>query len=608
MKAIIFNSGLGKRMGRLTENNHKSMVKLLSGEAVFLRQLRILIECGIKEFIITTGPFENILKSAASAYNNEGIKFTFINNPVYDKTNYIYSMYLAREHLCADMLLLHGDLVFSKSLIRDILNDKRSNLAAVNMFKALPAKDFKCRIKDNKIYEISVNIFDSDCFAFQPLYKLDKSTISQWTEKVCEFIKNGNDKVYAENALNEILPELNICTFEYGKYYIDEIDTVEDLNRVGKEIQKFDFDEQKIYDKENAYLYIEKILKENSASKPMLVCGRSFDSQAIKEYIYSLNLEIIRFSNFRPNPDYDDVIKGVKLFKDKKCDFIISIGGGSAIDTAKCIKLFSGSDENINYLKQEYKYNFIKHLAIPTTAGSGSECTRFSVLYYKGEKQSITHDGIIPDYVILDPKLLLNLPVYQKKSTMLDALCQAVESYWSVNSSAESKAYSKDSISLILQNLENALLNDLIALKNIQKAAYLSGKAINITQTTAAHAMSYKLTSIYNLAHGHAVSLCLPYIWEYMINNLDKCIDPRGGVYLKNTFEELNKIFNAKNSQDCIYKFREIYDKLNLSSPKLNNKTELKILADSVNLQRLKNNPITLDKEIIKKIYNNILN
>jgi alcohol dehydrogenase class IV/GTP:adenosylcobinamide-phosphate guanylyltransferase len=608
MKAVILNSGIGKRMGELTKNNHKAMVQLSNGEAVFLRQLRILMECGIKEFVITTGPYREKIEAAANQMNRDNqVSFTFIHNPFYDKTNYIYSMYLTEQYLNDDILLMHGDLVFTKKLVEDMLKDSRENIAAVNKEKVLPQKDFKAKLKDNKIQKIGIEIFDADCYAFQPFYKLSKEYIIKWLGRISGFIASGMNQVYAENALNEILPSLNIEAFDYENYYIDEIDTPQDLKRVSEEIRQYDFDAQMIFEGEDDYLQIETILRENNARKIMLVCGRSYDKQYLKDYIASLKVEIIRFSDFSSNPVYEDVAKGVELFNKNQCDFIVSIGGGSAIDTAKNIKLFSCLDNSRNYLKQAYKFCPIKHLAVPTTAGTGSECTRFSVLYYEGEKQSISHDSIIPEYVILDPRLLTKLPDYQKKSTMLDALCQAIEAFWSVNSTKISRQYSKESIQFILKNIDKALLNDLDALKNMQRASFLSGKAINIAQTTAAHAMSYKLSSLYNISHGHAVSLSLPHIWMYMVRNLDKCTDKRGRDYLKNIFAELNDMFYAMNSNECIGKFIQLYKKLNLPSPKLKNKDELIELVNSVNPVRLKNNPVMLDKNIIEDIYKHIL-
>lgn len=238
MKAIIFNSGLGSRMVGLTEKNPKCMVKLYNGETIFERQIRILSECGIKDFIVTTGPFKEQLYEVADKFKD--LNFKFVANDDYKNTNYIVSMNNANEYLDDDVLLLHGDLVFNKNLVVKLLNNKNKSVCLYNEEKKLPEKDFKGRFRDNKLLEVSVNIFDNDCYAFQPLYKLEKKDLQLWKDKVSEFVENGNVKVYAENALNEITDRVNIVGMSYKDDYIDEIDNVEDYKRVSVEIEEFD--------------------------------------------------------------------------------------------------------------------------------------------------------------------------------------------------------------------------------------------------------------------------------------------------------------------------------------------------------------------------------
>ncbi len=238
MKAIIFNSGIGKRMGEFTLNNHKSMAVLYDGRTIFERQIDVLSKCGIKEFVITTGPFKNQLVEVCEKFPN--LIFQFVDNPIYDKTNYIYSMYLASEYFDDDCLVLHGDLVFNKELVLEMIKDKRKSICLINKDKDLPLKDFKARVKDGKLMEVSINIFDDDCYAFQPLYKLSKSVLLRWYSKVKEFVEFGEVSVYAENALNTILNELEISVMSYSNHYIDEVDNLEDLERVNDEIKEFD--------------------------------------------------------------------------------------------------------------------------------------------------------------------------------------------------------------------------------------------------------------------------------------------------------------------------------------------------------------------------------
>ena len=223
----------------------------------------------------------------------------------------------------------------------------------------------------------------------------------------------------------------------------------------------------------------------------LVVCGKEFINTNLYNDINSLNKNITYFTDFKPNPDYESVKKGVEIFKQNKCEFIIVVGGGSAIDVAKCIKLYSNMDDNKLYLEQEIVPNNITLLAVPTTAGTGSEATKFTVIYYNNIKQSIDHESIIPSLVLFVPELLKTLPLYQKKSTVLDTLSHDIESIWSINSNEESTSYSVESIKIVLENLKDYLNNNEETFEKMLKASNYAGKSINITQTTAGHALCY---------------------------------------------------------------------------------------------------------------------
>lgn len=358
-----------------------------------------------------------------------------------------------------------------------------------------------------------------------------------------------------------------------------------------------------------SYTKIEDILQQNGCRKFLLVCGSSLRSPALADYFQALKIPHIVFNGFQPNPLYEDVAKGVALFRDSDCDAIVAVGGGSAIDTAKCIKLFCRMDPSVNYLEQEYTDSGIPLIALPTTAGSGSEATRYAVIYFEGKKQSVTHSSLVPDYAILEPEILKTLPIYQKKCTMLDALCQGVESWWSVNATEESQVYSKMAIETIVK-YKDAYLRDFSAeaAEQMLLASNYAGRAINITQTTAPHAMSYKLTSLYRLPHGHAAAICLPVVWQYMTENPDKCIGKRGADYIASTFVQIAKALGAHSPQEAIRKWEQMLEALEIRAPKAADKeAEVEILAKSVNPIRLGNNPIVLSEETLSALYRKIV-
>ena len=344
------------------------------------------------------------------------------------------------------------------------------------------------------------------------------------------------------------------------------------------------------------------------SSKVLLVCDSSFPYLNIKADIEAMGVPYVVFSDFTPNPLYEDVCKGVDLFNITKCDTILAVGGGSSMDVAKCIKLYCKMNKETLYLDQEYKDTGIKLIAIPTTAGTGSESTRYAVIYYDGKKQSVTHDSIIPNVALLEPKVLKTLPLYQKKCTMLDALCQGIESWWSVNSTDESKEFSKIAVETIMKWWREYISeNTDESARHIMEAANYAGRAICITQTTAPHAFSYKITSLYKLPHGHAVAVCLPEIWQYMIDYMDKCIDRRGQDYLTNVFSDISKVMGCETPSQAIKVFRRMMKDMDIDSPVANNiEVELDLLSRSVNPIRLKNNPVIIDSKTAKHIYSTI--
>lgn len=357
----------------------------------------------------------------------------------------------------------------------------------------------------------------------------------------------------------------------------------------------------------NDYSAVGKFLQRVGCKKFLLVCSKSFDKLAIKEYLYSLGIPFVRFGDFTPNPQYVQAVNGAKAFNENGCDTIIAVGGGSAIDTAKCIKLFCASDLGLDLLSVAYKDTKIPFLAVPTTAGTGSEATHFAVIYRDGKKYSVAHESLVPSLAVLDHTILLTLSDYQKKSTLLDALSQAIESFWSVNSTNESKLNSIKAIELIIKSYRAYIFeNQIESAKDIMLASNLAGKAINVAKTTAAHAMSYKITSNYDFAHGHAVSVCLPLVWNYIIDNYVDCIDSRGKDYLMNVMSEIAISMGGRNAKDGVEIFNRIVKEFNLEKP-LVKQEHLESLSRSVNVERLKNNPVALSYEGVYALYSQLV-
>lgn len=369
---------------------------------------------------------------------------------------------------------------------------------------------------------------------------------------------------------------------------------------------------QRIIEGKASSLSVGEVLKELSAKKYMLVYTNSAKKLLSWKCLEELDIPSVKFNGFTPNPKYEEIEVGVDLFNAEDCDAIVALGGGSAIDVAKCIKLYCKMHKNELYLNQEYKDTGVPLIAIPTTAGTGSESTPFSVIYYGGEKQSVKHPSILPDVAILDPDVLESLPIYQKKCTLLDAFCQAIEAWWCVYSTDESKSYSKAAIEKIRENVyEYVNENTEKSRAEIMTASNLAGRAIAVTATTAPHAMSYKLTTTYNLPHGHSVALALPRVWKYMLSHPERCTDKRGADYLFDTFGEIAEAMGyvgEGNVMLAVAGFEAMLEKLGIFYPEEENKNEkADYLSASVNVERLGNNPVSLDRDALFDLYKGML-
>lgn len=235
MKAIILASGIGKRLQPLTNEIPKSMVKL-NDKTLIEWQIDNLANCKIKDIVITTGIFEEKFKHFINK-NYDDLKITYINNPQYDTTNYIYSLWLTKNQIDDDIILLHGDLIFDKKLLKKLIN-KKGNFVLVNKETKLPKKDFKAVIKNDRVNKIGVDFFTDESCLSMPLYKFLKDDFLIWIDEIEKEIKNGNLHIYAEDAFNNISDQIKLKPLYYKEELCMEIDTMDDLNIARKKIKK----------------------------------------------------------------------------------------------------------------------------------------------------------------------------------------------------------------------------------------------------------------------------------------------------------------------------------------------------------------------------------
>lgn len=383
-----------------------------------------------------------------------------------------------------------------------------------------------------------------------------------------------------------------------------------------------EIENQIVLGKKNLKEELKSFFQEHSFRRIFLVAGSSFPKlpigEELQELFSELGISFYHFSDFRPNPRLEEVEEGIKAFSAFHGDSILAVGGGSALDTAKCIKLFTGLSKEKSYLEQKIRENDIPLVVHPTTAGTGSESTPFAVIYQDGEKCSVEHESIYPKYRIEDARSLRSLPIDQKKATLLDALSHAMEAIWSKYSNEDSRAYGQKAISLILTNykaylsLENkndakvqgkassAEAPSQSVLESIAEAANLAGKAIAVTKTTAGHALSYKLGSLYQLPHGLATAMVNRALYPFMCREISRMIHPENLLFLA-------KCFSAETEEEGAKRYREILEDLEILPTLSVKEGDLENLVVAVNPERLSNHPIALREEDIRLLYKEIL-
>ena len=235
IKALILNSGLGTRMGVLTSEHPKCMTEISHTDTILSRQLKLIAQAGITEVVMTTGYYDSVLEEYCESLDLP-LHITFVKNPVYDKTNYIYSIYCAREHLDDDILLMHGDLVFSDSVLAKSLRSKESCMT-VSSTLPLPEKDFKAVISNGRITKVGINFFDN-AMAAQPLYKLKRDDWKVWLDSIVDYCESDNRKCYAENAFNDVSNKCTIVPLDVRNELCAEIDNPEDLEKIKNTLRR----------------------------------------------------------------------------------------------------------------------------------------------------------------------------------------------------------------------------------------------------------------------------------------------------------------------------------------------------------------------------------
>jgi alcohol dehydrogenase len=363
---------------------------------------------------------------------------------------------------------------------------------------------------------------------------------------------------------------------------------------------------------------IAKIISQFGINHPLLVTGRrSYEVSGAKARIEKIlePKKIERFEVTTALPEIKEVERGIKFLKHGNFDAIIAIGGGNVLDTAKLIRFFSSKGKSVLHaakLNQTMDKPKVPLLALPTTAGSGAEVTHFAVLYLGHKKYSIANQGILPEFALIDPDLSTSNSPHQTAISGMDALAQGIESYWSSNSTGQSRKYAEQAIVLALEALIPAVCeNDINAVEKLSRSALLAGMAINISTTTAPHAVSYILTAKYRIPHGHAVALTLGEFIKHVGRTTERDVNHRlGEKFVLKILENICIFLGASNPTTASNNLKRIMktigldtrlSKFGIRSP------DIPHIADNVNLKRLANHPRKVTKEALQAILQDII-
>lgn len=367
---------------------------------------------------------------------------------------------------------------------------------------------------------------------------------------------------------------------------------------------------------DDAILDTWQLVSKLEGKRAVLICGQhAFDASGANRCLPELEkvAEVKRWSEFHPNTDAADLINGLRVVEEFKPDLVLGVGGGSAMDMAKLLCAYQGITD-AEHLHAAIRTGApvderrLKLVLAPTTSGSGSEATRFAVVYIGNDKYSIAGPAMLPDTVILDPSLTLTASRYQRATSGIDALAQATESLWASGATAESRRFAAAALELLIPALPE-FVNDPSSkvAGRMAEGSHLAGRAIDISRTTAAHALSYGFTKSYGVSHGHACALTLGAFIEAHAKagpeDLQASVDPATHAEGMRT---LLAGFGASDAAAARVRFNAIAEEcglpLNLAEHGITGREQVAELTSRVNVERLGNNPVVFTEDELTEL------
>lgn len=348
---------------------------------------------------------------------------------------------------------------------------------------------------------------------------------------------------------------------------------------------------------------LKNLAKELGCERGLLVTDPFFLTNGLADKIIeeSEGTIIASFGDVSPNPDVTEVDACADVIREKKIGFVVALGGGSSMDCAKAaasIALTNDSIRKYHGTGEAMPQEHLSLIAVPTTAGTGSEVTCVSVLtdHANGKKSPIVSDGFFPTYAIIDPELTYTMPPKVTAGTGIDVLSHALEGYWSKGHQPVCDACALHAAELVFRYLYRAYQNpsDEEAREGMCEASVIAGLAFTLPKTTASHACSFPLTNIHHIPHGEACGLTLDYFARInadaeggRVNALARRLGFRDTDHMADAIHELKEKMGLRN---------DLKD-LNLTDEQV---AELVRISRHPNLY---NNPVDVSDEMLDKMY-----
>jgi alcohol dehydrogenase len=366
---------------------------------------------------------------------------------------------------------------------------------------------------------------------------------------------------------------------------------------------------------DDAVLRVPVHVAASGARRVFLVCGgRSFDASGAARMLPDLQqvADVRRWSDFRANTDAEDLQVGLTIMRDYDPDLVLGVGGGSALDMAKLLSAFRDiADEQVLAAIRSSERTEARRdrlVLVPTTSGSGAEATHFAVVYIGDDKHSIGGPAMRPDAIVLDPMLSVSGSAYQRATSGIDAVCQAIESLWATAATDRSRHFARVALRLLMPAIKRFVNDsDAASSRAMCIGSHFAGRAIDISRTTAAHALSYGITKGYGVSHGHAAALTLGSFIAAHANAEPAALNP--GIDPDHHDRAMATILAALGAADGAAardRFAALLDDLHLqrrlSDVGVNTGDERRRLAAAVNVERLGNNPIRFSEALLEDL------